>query len=221
MSLEKFISLLSKGALYFCNSKCFEDRHEGAYSKLNIQLSDKVDKNAPIDNYTRKVRKQNQNYRKTVHISCWHLNEYESVGMWKNYLDNNIGLAVKSTYNKFKDAVMNSSQIIFMGKVKYIDYDSDLIPYNEGLWATFLRKRKVFEYEKEIRAMYLLSYEKSDYTKTKRGGLVDVDLNILIEEVVLAPNTPYWFREVVESVISKYGYEFKVKNSIVDKSPIF
>lgn len=33
MSLEKFISLLSKKELYFCNSTCFEDTHEGAYNK--------------------------------------------------------------------------------------------------------------------------------------------------------------------------------------------
>lgn len=221
MSLEKFISLLSKKALYFCNSTCFEDLHEGAYTKLNIEVSKYVDEIAPIDGYTRKMREQNLIYRENVHINCWHLSEYESVGMWKNYLDSNMGVAIKSTYNRLVNAVMESPQMVFIGKVKYIDYDKELIPYDEGLWAPFLRKRKVFEYEKEIRAMYLLSHNKIDDTKKTRGGLVNVDLDLLVEDVVLAPDVPYWFREVVESVISKYGYEFMVKNSSVNESPIF
>ena len=221
MTLEKFISLLSKKALYFCNSTCFEDLHEGAYTKMNIAFSQYVDENAPVDDYTRKIREQNLIYRENVHINCWHLSEYESVGMWKNYLDSNIGVAIQSTFNRLANAVMESSQLVFIGKVKYIDYDNELIPYDEGLWATFLRKRKVFEYEKEIRAMYLLSHKKIDDMVKVRGGFVSVDLNLLIEKVVLAPDVPYWFREVVESVISKYGYEFIVSSSRVNELPIF
>ncbi|MBU3146732.1 hypothetical protein [Clostridium sp. CF012] len=114
--------------------------------------------------------------------------------MLKNYLDSSMGVAIKSTYNRLTNALMDSSQVVFIGKVKYIDYDKELIPYDEGLWAAFLRKRKVFEYENEIRAMYLLSNNKIDDTKITRGGLVDVDLNLLVEEVVLAPDVLYWLR---------------------------
>lgn len=169
MSLEKFIHLLSKRALYFYNSTCFEDKHEGAYTKLNIELSKFIDKRAHIDDYTRKIRDQNLIYRENIHINCWHLSEYESDGMWKNYSDSSMWLAIKSTYNRLVNAVMESSKMIFIGKVRYIDYDTELIPYNEGLWAPFLRKRKTFEYEKELRAMYLLGYDKIDDNKITIG----------------------------------------------------
>ena len=221
MSLEKFISLLSKEALYFCNSKSFEDKHEGAYSKLNIEYSKYIDEIAPINDYTRKIREQNLIYRENIHINCWHLSEHESISMWKEYLESSMGIAIKSTFNRLTNAVMEASQMVFIGKVKYIDYDKELIPYDEGLWAPFLRKRKAFEHEKEIRAMYLLGYKKIDDNKITRGGLVNVDLNLLVEEIVVAPDAPYWFREVVESVISKYQYDFKVVDSTLNESPVF
>ncbi len=70
MSLEKFISLLSKKKLYFCNSSCFENTYEGAYTKLNIEFSKLVDEIVQINDYTRKRREGNLIYRENVHINC-------------------------------------------------------------------------------------------------------------------------------------------------------
>lgn len=42
---------------------------------------------------------------------------------------------------------------------------------------------------------------------------VDLDLNTLIEEIVIAPYAPSWFVRTIEKLISDLGYNFKVSQS--------
>ncbi len=222
MNLAKFISLLSTESLYFCNSTCFDDKHEGSYTKVNLEMQDDINHIAPIDDYTNKIRKQNEIYRHNVHINCWHLSQYESDGMWRNYLKGELGIAVRSTYFRLTKSLDQASQMVFVGKLNYIDYKHDFIPYDQGLWAPFLSKRQNFEYEKELRAMYLLGYNLPESYGNKRyGDLVKVDIRELVEAIVVCPSAQNWFVDVVKSVIEKYGCDFKVELSEMTKKPIF
>lgn len=219
MSRDKFTSLLHNKALYFCSTKKYRDKHEGSFSPLNMVMKSFVDNMAPISNYTDKKRAQNQIYRNNVHINCWHMNEIENIAMWDNYLDSKEGIAIKSTYNKFVDAVMNAPMLIFMGIVNYIDYDKNFIPYDEGLWANFLYKRKEFSYEKEIRAMFLLSHDVLE--NGILHTLVDTDLDILIEEVVISPYSSDEFYKEIVNTAKKYNLNCKISKSNLSKKPVF
>ena len=41
----------------------------------------------------------------------------------------------------------------------------------------------------------------------EKGIYVSIDLSILIEKVIIAPNAESWFKEIVESVSKKYGLD--------------
>ncbi|WP_339286156.1 hypothetical protein [Paenibacillus sp. FSL R5-0486] len=222
IDLGKFESLLKQRALYFCNSKCFKDNYEGSYSKNNKDVVVVMDDMGILENFHGKHRELNEIYRENVHINCWHMNDYENMAMWENYINGNEGIAIQSTYKRYGEAVMDDpNRMVYMGKVQYIDYNKEIVPYNEGLWANFLRKRKEFRYEQEIRAMYLLSQNKINDASITKGGFVSTDVETLIECVYLYPNSDHIFKEKVEKLIHSYGISLDVRNSSLSDEPTF
>ena len=133
--------------------------------------------------------------------------------MWKLYLKSDEGVAIQSTYSKLKKS-MTDDEKIFLGVVKYLDYDSDFLD-SGNLLAPFVHKRKSFEHEREVRALCIkwpirdksldFSQDTIDY-----GIEIKTDLEVLIEKIYIAPNAPIWFSELVRSVVSRYGYSFEV-----------
>ena len=108
----------------------------------------------------------------------------------------------------------------------------------ESLVNAFVIKRKSFEYEKEIRALIYLPdnslgeeqvlANESDNEKgnsesrrrifnpkhlTDKGKYVSTDLDVLIESIYVAPYAESWFKDVVESLLSKYQVNKKVIKS--------
>ena len=53
------------------------------------------------------------------------------------------------------------------------------------------------------------------------GVNVDVDLNMLIENVYVAPNTEEWAIKTVQSLVEHYGYKWKVMPSQIDMKPLW
>jgi hypothetical protein len=116
--------------------------------------------------------------------------------------------------------------------VKYIDYDVDPIPEHNMLYP-FVRKRKSFEYEKEVRALFSLIFdppldgpppERLDLLTKPAGPLgihVPVDLAGLIVRVRVSPVSPSWFTELVRSVLYRYQLEIDVVQSDIDGDPVY
>jgi hypothetical protein len=51
--------------------------------------------------------------------------------------------------------------------------------------------------------------------------MVKVALNELIENVHVSPTAPAWFYTLVEDVVNRYGFKFKVRQSDMADKPIF
>jgi hypothetical protein len=83
-------------------------------------------------------------------LNSWHINEYESAAMWKLYLESDEGIAIQSTLGRLNKSLKDTKETIFIGKIKYIDYEKESIPESNQYYP-FLYKRKSFEYEKELR----------------------------------------------------------------------
>ena len=101
----------------------------------------------------------------------------------------------------------------------------------------FMIKRKSFAHENEIRAATSLpddhlgekvfsevdkERERVNPSKprivnpkelTDKGKYVSTDLDILIENIYVSPYAEKWFKEVVESLVSKYGLSKNVIKS--------
>lgn len=187
------------------------------------------------------LKRQFQIYREIVLVNGWHCNEYESAAMWQLYSQENAGIAIQSTASRLNECFENKTQdMVWIGKVDYLDYSKELED-EWNLFKAFVIKRKSFEYENEIRAITFLpadgqlgdsrAFNKSGKEKgetsparqlppaidpkdlTDKGKYVHVDLQTLIENVYIAPFSEPWFKEVVESLLSKYELKANVIKS--------
>lgn len=227
MDFTKYVDLLNTQSLYFSRSDQFEDVFEGSFPKSAIEKREKVNaimarkfpnaESFKDDDWSQHGEKQRQDFA----INCWHLNEFESAAMWKLYLKSNEGIAVQSTYGRLYDCLDKSSQSFFVGKVNYIDYDKDYFdPFQ--LINPFIYKRKSFEYEKEIRAVFWQAAPANSEIDLKQGGFkVRVRLQELVEKVYVSPDSPIWLTKLVEEVSLKYHVTAPVINSGIKGIPLF
>jgi hypothetical protein len=92
-------------------------------------------------------------HRELVLINGWHSNEYESAAMWNLYSHENTGIAIQSTTKKLSKCFEeNNEDMIWIGKIQYLDFSKDGMDEWNDVFEAFLIKRKSFEYENEIRA---------------------------------------------------------------------
>ena len=229
MDFTKFVYLLHRKALFFSRADRLDDPFEGSYSRTNVRLRPLVYEKIPqkqlaiASNFYREMRRY-------VVINSWHMNEHESDAMWKLYLKTDKGIAIQSTFSKLTESFKNYKDPVYIGIMKYIDYETDWLP--EGnLFFPFLHKRKSFSHENEIRAIVSRVPSKKD----EKGGLetdlsqeafqdgldVMVELDILVERVVTHPAAPTWFVDLVKSVTNKYGLGKPVDVSKLSERPVY
>jgi len=144
--------------------------------------------------------------------------------MWHLYLKSNDGIAIRTKYGNLRDSFKNTSEPIRIGKVHYIDYDHDIIE-GTSVFSPFLHKRNSFAHEREVRALVsklpITEGLDSSHETMTRGINIEVDLNLLIEIIHVAPQAPEWLRNVVDSVVRRFGYKFEVQRSDMDRDPIY
>ena len=225
MDFTKFISLLDKSSLFFARSDKLDDPFEGSYSKANVRLRPEVYKDIPQD-MLKKISSYFEVIRRFTLINCWHLGEYESAAMWRLYLKSNEGIAVRSTFNLLKDCFQSEEQDVYIGKVKYIDYETEWMPEGNTFYP-FVHKRKSFEHERELRAIIQKIGIKEDKTLDtstplfRQGAYIPVNLSRLIDKIYIAPTSPEWLGDLIRSVIEKYGLDKQVVQSSLDEAPVY
>jgi hypothetical protein len=237
MDMAKFLSLITNKSLYFARADNIGDPFEGSSTYLNANIADhfisakKAGKNSPYadldDQKIRNLYKQINNFAKNTikqtYVSCWHMNEFESAAMWKLYSQANEAICIQSTFDKLANTLPSW---VSAGTVHYIDYEKDYIP-DDAVLNRLMRKRKSFEHERELRAVAweLISPELGGdeirRLATEFGISVEVDVSELIETVYISPTSASWFLQLVEQLVSDYGYKFPVKRSSLIGTPLF
>ena len=183
MDFTKFLSILEESALFFSNLSILSDPLEGFLTKPTV---DKF-RGMPEDLSSEEVKKRLQigelnlqffkRSRTLLYVSSWHMSNFESVAMWEMYVKTGEGIAIQSTVGRMKKAFSNIDEPINIGKVKYVDYDKQEIPWNNLLHLA-IHKRKSFEYERELRAIVTS-------TANSFGIIVPTDLNCLISKIYI------------------------------------
>lgn len=244
MDLAKFLSLLDRRCLFFSRLDRLSefDPFEGHFTRMNVALDgtkfedmseewreaygvkDEKTFSAMID-----ASKLGREYivkyhRPETFVNSWHIKEHESAAMWKVYLTNNEGIAVQSTYQRLIESLTSYNEFdVYVGKIKYINYENEVIP-RHSILSPFMRKRKSFEYEDELRALiWTPQYGKNDLANNKfanaHGLEVAVDIERLIENIFVAPSAPSWILDVIRSVTKKFGIGKIVTQSSLASSP--
>jgi hypothetical protein len=177
MDFAKFISLIARRELYFCNLEVLAatDPHDGLLSQPNYRhrqwhsiadLAPEEYKIVFFENMTGErqriqfeSQKNSREYwlrrrfydRRTLLINCWHLNQYESAAMWVQYAIGGQGIAITSTFQKIMESLVGASEILHIGMVKYLDWENETV---DNTFVLPFSKRRSFAHEQELRIVY-------------------------------------------------------------------
>jgi len=211
MDLAKFASMLQNEALYFPVVAELGDDLEAAPPRVPSNAS-------PLQQ--QEVFSHWSLTRCISFASCWHLAEHESAAMWAIYAGRHQGIAVQSTLNglvrAFPTAVIeDTNKILKIGRVEYIDPNTETTPpLFSNMYATVLRKRLWYAYENEVRILcsppdnWVEPALMNEPGRFKRSGVwVRCNLHELIQNVVIAPHAPPYFKPAVSEIFRRFGFD--------------
>jgi hypothetical protein len=150
IDLAKFISLLTTQSLFLSRSDLLGDEFEGSMTRMNLEMRSELFGGIPEDKWPL-ISRSRQMTRLWTYVNCWSGAPSESVAMWRLYVGDGNGLAIESTFDRLRDSI-GGEKHVFVGTVKYADWDQRLIP-ESNLLAPFVYKRRGFSYEHEVRAV--------------------------------------------------------------------
>jgi hypothetical protein len=238
MDLAKFADLVQRRELFFTRAPFLGDPYEGSITKAEyrqrqslFELAEQfpdhtlgggivAEKLAEMERRLSAIRKQELDQ---YFVSCWHESEYESAAMWASYGGNHASVSIQSTFKKMKEALPSSCLI---GKVKYVDWENDIIP-SDNVFNSIMHKRRSFAHESEVRAVAwgrLSAEHGGDLIREKagpRGVYIPIDLNSMVEDVYIAPLAPEWFFNVARELARTYGLAAQVKQSSLAGEPLY
>jgi hypothetical protein len=218
--LERFVSLLETRRLFLCRVNGFEDKWEGAIPKLVAQAMARAEQTMSEEGRAN-FRAGRVKARGLVAASCWFMDLNESDAMWKLYVPTGEGVGVKTRVERLRSALpqraksgRSSIEDIWLGRIRYIDYDKEEFPIYNWLYP-YVHKRLSFAHEKELRVATIISDEAAkaavagatDFEITVAGLFIAIDVATLIEEVYLAPHAPVGVAERVRAALDLAGLE--------------
>lgn len=239
MDFMKFVSLLESNALFFARTDLLGDPFEGSFPKLNVELRKIAYKNIleiieknntvyihpvtgnniPFVEYISLIFKWIPNW---TYVNCWHISEYESAALWRLYSKSEESIAIQSRYMLLRECLPEN---IMIGKVKYIDYNSEVIREDNTLWP-IIHKRNSFSHENELRAVIQDLPSKNGSillgkTNDDTGKYIPVYINKLIESIYIAPSSTPWFYDLVKNVLNRYGIKKAIIKSSLAEAPVY
>ena len=213
----KLVSLLDRSALFFARADTFDDPFEGSISKMNEVLQPLLYPPKVVAMIKSAMPRLRQEKRRFTLVSCWHWSDHESAAMWKLYAAQ-AGIVVKTDFQSLKDCIVDD-QVIYIGKVNYIDYMKDFIPERNS-FSPFLYKRLSFQHEREVRAIGSDEFPRKDRGGTPGGGkYVSIDISKLIHEIIVSPYEPAWLLPLIQSVSKRYGLDVSISQSTLADPP--
>lgn len=219
MDFTKFVSMLENNGLFLSQADCLGDPFEGSYSHgSEIQYPPDSGITLEIVNMLRDKHKWGRDW---IFINCWHMNEYESAAMWKLYSQTNEAIAIRTTFEKLDNVL---DETCHLGTVNYIDYEQySMRPDN--IYYPYVHKRLSFAHECEVRVFHdrcAVNGEVININKPIIGGIwKQVNLLDLIDCIYVAPSSPFWFKELVEQIVTRYSLKKQVLQSELDREPLF
>lgn len=204
MDLWKFIEMIETESVYFRRLDKFEDKWEGSLPKWLVEGLTNA-KSFPGNEEATKRTEQyfsEHDYSKSF-ASCWHISKPENYAMWKVYIKNEPGIAIKTSIGNIIKSLKNRNKTseykLFLKRVAYCA--DGQMPKRGGMFHLSAIKRKPYRYENEMRIIALGD-------PTPDGFYLPVDLSLLIKELVLFPgakkNTPHLL-SFVEKNLQHYG----------------
>jgi hypothetical protein len=118
LDLFKFKSTLDTGCLYFAAIATFarEDHWEAHVPKTLKEIWDPQGGGGSLDRMRDFLRERG-------FANCWHINNEESIAMWRQYGNGCDNLVLRSTFGKLCQALSNCPETVHIGEVDYEERD--------------------------------------------------------------------------------------------------
>jgi hypothetical protein len=146
-------------------------------------------------------------------VNCWYEGDHESAALWQQVAPHGDSIAIQTTFQELGVAV---NETVYAASVSYLDYGPDNSPKGSVL-NPFFCKRRLFDYEKEVRLLIDRSDPRSD--KPAKGLSVPVDIGSLVRTVVLAPGSGDWVERTLRSVLRGHSIQARIVRSAMDDEP--
>lgn len=130
--------------------------------------------------------------------------------MWKSYTSEKESIVIKSSIEKIYKALNipnNNSFNIDIGEVEYVDFHNTTLEYKNDILEPLFFKDNEYKDEQELRVIVwkrpqnnILNTDLNNFN-ISQGGLLKIDLDILIDEIYTSPNSSDDFVEKIRSLI--------------------
>jgi hypothetical protein len=162
MDFTKFVSMLNSSSLYFTQACQMEDKFEGVYPRATIDRAASGHGLVyPGFNPMQTLRHHSDLCRRSMYLSCWHMNPHQSAAMWQLYRKSGEGIAVRTTFARAKAAFAKTVDTIYGAVVNYIDFASDHYD-DSNLFDVVTHKRMSFQHEREVRFIWWSLHAEKD-----------------------------------------------------------
>lgn len=221
MSFKNFVWLLEKKQLYQSSVSRFDDPFEGSLPKLTHKSFNESFKKWYPKHELNRFSQKRKLLKDTTYASCWSLRETESEAFWKIYCKKNDSVVIKTTYGKLKKFA--SSKFDIIGKVKYLDYNTENLELFSPL-TPFMHKRKAFDFESEVRIATLYNvYEDKDISLFPYYCVINIPIEKLIDKIIVHPTADKDYIDFVKRSVEDYSSYLAtlVQQSEMIETPLF
>jgi hypothetical protein len=145
MDFTKFVFMLEERALFFSRADHLLDPFEGRASETSLKSDEALE---PSLSRSDGAAGSGSGARQRFFINSWHVNEHESIAMWKLFAKSDDAIAVESTYGRLRACLPANvgaegeprGAHIDAALVEYVDPEhSEKLPFD---FCEFLRKRR-------------------------------------------------------------------------------
>lgn len=205
--LDRFISLIGDGRLYFASANQFIDPFEGAVAVQTPVLSPDL-RYAEMESTERAFFE----LKRLTKIVCWHRAAYESEAMWRLYANDSKGIAICTTADRMRVALKPfrikpeyGIEDLWGGPIQYVDLTKVRMK-EAGMLGRFFYKHRAFEWEREFRlAISLRTAEEFGVSVPPDGIFVEVDPQTLIDRIVIGSLTTEQERSFIAEHVARAG----------------
>lgn len=220
MDLSKLLSLLENKVLFFPRADSFVDPYEGTLSRATAEAMVSSGRFKP--EHVEDHRKNLANDKLKMFISCWFTSEYESAAMWKLYLSGIDGIAIKTNYESLVNQLQPSDITIRTTMVSYVDFETQPTPDFNGFYSV-THKRSSFSHENELRAIIWSREAVNSNLIDQEATSVEIKIkpSELIQAIHVSPNSPLWYGQLVEKLLTRYKLEVPIVKSTLYDRPLY
>lgn len=219
LDAAKYLDFLHNNTLYFSRGDQFEDKYEGSFTQSVKRAIERSYKENKIDFTFDEFKKR---LRERVYLNCWHASSDDSMAMWSLYGRSATAVAITTTVKKLRETIANAKlpYNIYISRVRYVKHWRDpelkIRPYSN----VFAYKVMAYEFEKEVRVIVDRFHDEFESAVVDEGFVAPVSHKTLLRSVVISPEAPTWYHDLVKEVSSKYGVVAPVRRSKLAFEPV-